>query len=93
MRGERHQQVVTIGRAARDDFTRHNAAAARTIVHDHLLAPLLAQLLRDGARKAVCTATDRAAHDITHGANRIVTGGRGLRLRLACGYYQNQRYV
>lgn len=61
------------------------------VLHQHLLLPGLAQLLRDLARRQVGPAAGSEAHQDADGPARIIGVGVGLRLRLARCQQQQER--
>ena len=66
----REQQRVAVGRRLRDHFAADRRARAGLVLDDDLLAPALAEFLRDHAHRAVDRAAGRERHDDAHGARR-----------------------
>jgi hypothetical protein len=72
---------MPVGRAFRHNLGREVAAGARAVLHHHLLAPALGELLANRAREDVARPAGREADDEAH---RL--GGKvgGLRAAEAC---------
>jgi hypothetical protein len=64
-------QRVAVGRRLGHELGAERAAGAGTVVHDDLLAPGFAQLLRDQAAQDVGRAARLERHDIAYGFRRI----------------------
>ena len=76
MRDRNDQQRVAIGRSGGDRLGADHAAGAAAIVHEHLVAELLGELVRDQPPDHVVAAAGRERNDQPHRLVGIV-GRRG----------------
>src|SRR5678816_1064930 len=79
VRERRLEQRIAVGRCFGDDLRGDVAARAGPDVHDHLLAPFLGELLRDGACGNVARAARRETDDEADGLARVL-----LRISTGC---------
>ena len=86
-RGDRHaasrseEQRMAVRARPHDRFYAHDAAGARAIVHDHLLAPGFGELLRDGAPDDIGRPARREMDDQADGLGWIGLRGGGVARR------------
>ena len=71
VRARRRQQRVAVGRRIRHELRRKQAAGAGTIVDDHRLLQILAQVFREHAGEDIGAAAGRVTDDEPDGFRRI----------------------